>query len=344
MKHPKVSIIIPIYNAEKYLSECIESILNQTIEDWQLILVNDGSLDASSCICNEYAAKDARITFIEQKNQGVSVARNTGIEVADGDWITFVDADDMLAPYALETLNQIPIDVSVIVAGHTTEGGFSIQSCSGIKIAAFQMQKSILNFREFIKVNSQVKVINEYNCWSCWARFFKREIFANGDIRFKKGIKLGEDLLFCMQVYANCQNVWVNNSIIYYYRTNNASASRQFREDRIVNTIELCKNLSVLIPDGLDKQFSRFILDRLTACCHYYYTDTRSGLSSTEAASELRELCRLEPFAGAIKDCDFNNLACGKHNRLNIFVSVVCLKLEMYGLLLFLVRNILKKI
>ena len=97
-----ISIIIPVYNAEKYLRQCIESVLAQTFLDWELILVNDGSKDDSLNICREFAAKDSRITVIDKPNGGVSSARNRGLEEARGEWITFVDADDWLDADALE--------------------------------------------------------------------------------------------------------------------------------------------------------------------------------------------------------------------------------------------------
>lgn len=93
---PTVSIIIPVYNAECYLRQCIESVIAQTFEDWEAILVNDGSKDGSLAICQEYAAKDKRIKVIDKPNGGVSSARNKGLEVAQGDWITFMDSDDWL--------------------------------------------------------------------------------------------------------------------------------------------------------------------------------------------------------------------------------------------------------
>lgn len=97
-----ISIIIPVYNSERYLRQCIESVIAQTFEDWEVILVNDGSKDGSLDICQEYAAKDERIKVIDKPNGGVSSARNKGLEVAQGDWITFMDSDDWLDADAFE--------------------------------------------------------------------------------------------------------------------------------------------------------------------------------------------------------------------------------------------------
>ena len=101
---PKVSVIVPVYNTEKYLPRCIESILAQTFTDFELILVNDGSTDKSGKICDEYAKKDSRIVVIHKENGGVSSARNKGIEISQGELISFIDADDWITPLYLSDL------------------------------------------------------------------------------------------------------------------------------------------------------------------------------------------------------------------------------------------------
>ena len=101
---PNVSIIVPVYNAEKYISECIESILNQSYKNFELIMVNDGSTDKCGMICNQYENFDKRVRVIHQPNQGQSRARNLGVELARGKWISFVDGDDIIHPQMLELM------------------------------------------------------------------------------------------------------------------------------------------------------------------------------------------------------------------------------------------------
>ena len=99
---PEISVIVPVYRVEKYLNDCIDSILAQTFTDFELILVDDGSPDGCPALCDAAAAKDSRIRVIHQKNRGLSGARNAGLDAAEGEWIAFVDSDDMLLPQALE--------------------------------------------------------------------------------------------------------------------------------------------------------------------------------------------------------------------------------------------------
>ena len=111
---PKVSIIVPVYNTEKYLARCIDSILAQTFTDFELILVNDGSKDNSGKICDEYAQKDSRIVVIHKENGGVSSARNKGIDVAQGEWISFVDSDDWISS---DFLSSFTYDADLMICG-----------------------------------------------------------------------------------------------------------------------------------------------------------------------------------------------------------------------------------
>ena len=103
---PAVSIIVPVYNTERFLNRCIDSVLAQTYSDWELLLVDDGSTDSSGSICDEYATQDSRIRVFHKENGGVSSARNLGLDYARGEWITFVDSDDYIAPDMIEKLYE----------------------------------------------------------------------------------------------------------------------------------------------------------------------------------------------------------------------------------------------
>ena len=122
MNNPKISVIVPVYEVEEYLCECINSILAQTFVDFELILIDDGSLDSSGKICDEFAQKDNRIIVIHQENKGLSCARNTGIKTANGSFITFVDSDDLVANTYLEELynNIVSYDCDIAICKETS--------------------------------------------------------------------------------------------------------------------------------------------------------------------------------------------------------------------------------
>ena len=115
-----LSVVIPVYNIEGYLGKCLDSILAQTFPDYEVIVVNDGSTDRTPQVCDEYAAKDARIRIIHKENEGVSVARNTGIEVASGEYFLFFDGDDFMEPYTMEELYKVAKEqqVDTVVYGY----------------------------------------------------------------------------------------------------------------------------------------------------------------------------------------------------------------------------------
>lgn len=184
---PLVSIIVPVYNAEKYLPRCINSILSQTIQDFELLLINDGSLDNSYAICEQYASKDGRIHVFSKGNGGVSSARNIGLKEAKGEWIAFVDSDDELLSNFLEHLLTYNNKEINIVVGNC----IVIENSVRIKNHV-ELEQSIMTCQQFLeRLLCGINVRNEV-----WGKLFRKS-FIN-DLIFNENIKIGEDLLFLM--------------------------------------------------------------------------------------------------------------------------------------------------
>ena len=202
----KISIIVPVYNAQKYLKRCIDSILNQTYENIQLILVNDGSTDGSLDICKE-SCVDSRVSVIDKKNEGVSSARNCGIDLACGEYIAFVDADDALNKDYINKLYKkcTQYDADIAICGYIKNG----KEC----LVNRKKSDEILDFKELGRCIISDKSIGVMP----WGKLFKREII--GSIRFLQG-RIYEDDLFCFQVYSNCHKVVKINEPLYYYSEN----------------------------------------------------------------------------------------------------------------------------
>lgn len=217
-----ISIIIPVYNAERYLKKCIESILTQTYEKIEVILIDDGSKDNSGKICDEYATKDGRIRVIHKKNAGVSAARNTGIENAQGEFIAFVDSDDWLEKNSLEILHkEITEQNADIVAGTFVKirekGAVKHNLKSGIYKDG-RIAESIIDLMEFL--------------WgTVWAKLFRRDIIANEKILFNPEIPMGEDTLFLMKYMQFCKKIILKDELVYNYNCLvEGSAVRKFYE------------------------------------------------------------------------------------------------------------------
>lgn len=222
---PKISVIVPVYKVEKYINRCVDSILAQTFQDFELILVDDGSPDNCGAICDEYAARDGRIVVIHQENCGLSAARNAGIDWAfknsNSEWISFVDSDDWLH---IEYLNAL----------YSAVGG----------------NRKCVSLCRFLRVDEKEKAIEgDYTCKGitfeelysethegfsgviAWAKLYPKEFWR--DIRFPIG-KLHEDLYITHQVLYQCERiVLVNASLYFYYQRNDSIMNSEWTVRRL---------------------------------------------------------------------------------------------------------------
>ena len=236
----KISVIVPVYNVEQYVGECIESILNQSFYDIELILINDGSKDNSGFICDEYAKKDNRIKVIHKKNEGVSIARNIGIKNASGKYIAFVDSDDLVDKEIYTTMLQA-----------IEESGSDLVMCRYEKVysnrnneLAIEPLREGLYDKEQIFNNLILDMIGNDTC-RC---LYKKDIIDKYKIEFPV-IKIAEDMLFHLYYLMSCKKVYVVNKALYYYRYNELSATNNY----INNLWEILMNQLELVEDGLNK-------------------------------------------------------------------------------------------
>lgn len=195
MKHPLVTVIIPVYNSEKTLRKCIDSILYQSFKDFELILVDDGSSDLSPVICNDYAAKDSRVKVFRKINGGVSSARNLGLDHAQGQWITFVDSDDYITKGFFDGIEKADKDLLIVPYIWSQKGLYSLDKrLSNIELVAKE------NLRQFLN-NYLTTAILRGPC----AKFYKRELLK--DIRFDESMKVAEDILFVHRYLLECEQI-----------------------------------------------------------------------------------------------------------------------------------------
>ncbi len=187
---PRISIIVPVYNTEKYINKCIDSIIGQTYKDWELILVDDGSPDHAGVICDEYALKDSRIKVIHKENGGVSSARNTGLNAACGKWIYFCDSDDFLFDNSLQILvSGLSDDVEMSLAGYT-----EVSPEGEVLYSVDTHRKDILSLKEIFVLYFTP---SEYKFQGYLVnRLFSNEIIQRYNLRFNEKIYYKEDGLF----------------------------------------------------------------------------------------------------------------------------------------------------
>lgn len=220
MGDPLVSVIVPVYNAEAYLPECVDSIRAQTYPNWEMILIDDGSTDRSGQICEELAFKDTRIRVIHQKNSGVSAARNAGLDAAAGGYVCFVDGDD----WVMETMVEESIAVMEREGCDGCAWGY-LSVGAGEAVYSGRWEERMFRFPE----NAEKQ---RFLCrwilpcrlgWSVWGRVFRREIIQRNGLRFAEGQTMSEDLDFFFRYVACCRNLYYIPKALYAYRQHSAS-------------------------------------------------------------------------------------------------------------------------
>ena len=232
-----ISIVVPIYNGENYIEDCVRSILSQTYQDWELILIDNASLDESLQVCKNFSCKDDRIQVLQQhRNMGVSAARNLGIEKARGEYITFIDIDDWVEPDYLErlvTLQQKKKADMVVCEYNKVYDNDRVPFKEQIKNQGKVVSQTQNHIEEVSadKINCQLKVYEtkEYlekyflnGNTHCWGILFDRELLYG--IYFPKGITIGEDMLFLLDVAQNARTIVVTNYKGYNYYINESGA------------------------------------------------------------------------------------------------------------------------
>lgn len=223
-----ISIIIPVYNTSAYLDKCIESVVNQTFTDWECILVDDGSTDQSGNICDEWEERESRIKVIHQNNSGVSVARNHGLSIAKGEFITFVDSDDWLDIDYLESLFSLLIKTGadLVLCGMIMEYSSGVQEMY-IPTSEEVFDLSSDNTDKFIALNDKFLFYPPY------LKLFNRRIITDNSISFDKNYSYGEDLLFNFQYLRYVQRIATLSNAKYHYRVfSSNSLSKRVRLDQ----------------------------------------------------------------------------------------------------------------
>jgi glycosyltransferase involved in cell wall biosynthesis len=227
-----VSIIVPIYNAEKYLKTCIDSILNQTYENIEVILINDGSTDNSKKICYEYKKKDSRIVVINQPNCGPSISRNNGLRLSTGKYVQFVDADDYLEQDMTEKLIKFMDNSTQLVMGafnivYIKDGKTDKVTNDCDKLSGM---KSSYKKSEFLNVFGEFFLLDYINV--LWNKLYSIDVIKKNNIRFIDDLFMGEDLLFNLDYIKACDGIkFINQPLYNYLQINENSLTRKSKKD-----------------------------------------------------------------------------------------------------------------
>lgn len=235
-----ISVIIPAYNIEKYLERCIESILHQTYKDLQIIIIDDGSTDKTGEICNRYKEKDQRIIIIHKKNAGLGFARNSGLEIATGSYIVFIDGDDYVGPRHIEKMYEMVkrTGADTCIGGytkvHSHHNTEHVNPCAG-KCFFDNPAKEILP--RMCGADDRGKDFLEM---SVWRVLFSNSIIKKHNLRFVSERDLiSEDIVFDFSYYPHSKGVCCGNMVDYYYCDNEGSLTTRYRADRFLSQVKL---------------------------------------------------------------------------------------------------------
>lgn len=274
MKRPPIiSILVPVYNVETYLSTCLNSILSQIYTNLQIVLIDDGSKDNSLSVCQEYANTDRRIEVYHQENQGVAATRNNLLEKVKGDYVLFIDSDDWIETDMVDHLLSLGIqkDADIVMCDRVINDAQPLQTDS--KVIELNQEQAIEDFLH-----------HQYFVGSLWNKLIKQSLLQ--DLTFKCGISYGEDALFCWQLLKRTKIIVVSNKQLYHYRMNASSLSHTFNGhqfsayyvwDQIVNDVR------VYFPQHLSLAQAQFC-NQMTVILYYA---ARNGYKRDERVDEL---------------------------------------------------------
>ena len=249
MKEPKISIIIPVYNTERYLPTCLNSILNLDEQDFEVILVDDGSSDQSGKICDEYVNKDCRFKVLHQENKGVSAARNEALKYICGRWVSFIDSDDEVSQDFF-TISSIEESFDVIVRSSI------IQDESGNIICRKTINKECRIFNEDIKRYVVTKMRNPL-----WDKIFKRQCIGNS--KFNEKFRIEEDFLFGLLIVTGCSSIILSPKGEYILHLHSDSAMGIILKNPVkyMNTkVQMIDELSRIFSEEKDSEFLMSLL------------------------------------------------------------------------------------
>lgn len=338
----KVSIIIPIYNVEDYLEHCIKGILNQTFKDFELILVNDGSPDNSGQICDYYKKRDTRIKVVHKKNQGPGAARNSGLEIATGNYIYFCDPDDIVSPSLLSenVLLAEKNDANLVVFGYHNVFKSGNKEKKTLLRAENKFLKTKKEFRDEFEGLFKTNIM-----YTLWNKLYKKKFLDEYGYRFSDN-KVGEDTIFNYSVYRNLSRVLINQEAYYYYiRNRNGSATNIYRNDRFDLRFNETKHLEELIDfwNYNDKYRDLIINDWITTLYVGIsnLTYKKCPLTRKEKIKEVNKMVNIPNINKIVKDYSFKKIYT---NNRKILIAAVRNRLFGFSLSILKIFEVLKSL
>lgn len=325
----KFSVLVPVYNVEKYLEECLNSILNQTFTDFELVLVDDGSTDSCAAICDVYKNKYNQIKVIHQENAGLMLARRRGIKEATGEYFVFVDSDDFVKNNLLESLNKIIDENHPDMVIYNAVKYFSSGKTGKHKDLLFD------NDRFFANDKKQIydKLMNREMSNTMWTKAVNRRIVdIENDYSCYGKINLGEDLIQILPLLTNANSIYYTTQILYYYRTNPFSITKQFKIDNYQSIKKVNTQLDKYILDWGEDTYSEKAAYRFMHDVYDLFTQIATSSKETSKIQCLRYVSDDQYFKEKYRRCEISQLGSYKKLVINSIKNnnIICMEIYMH--------------
>ena len=272
---PKISVVVPVYNVRDYLERCVSGVKAQTVPDWELILVNDGSTDGSGDLCRALAGEDGRVLVLDRPNGGAAAARNTGLDAATGNTVTFLDADDSIAPDHLETLSALMENTGADAAA----SGMTLRYSDGLSDRSVRPRPGVFTGTEEIL---RAFLTDGSGIYGACGKLFRRA--AVGDIRFSAYTR-AEDALFCVRVLSRCDVYAVTDAAGYLYFRRPDSVTMRAPDVRSIDQVLAWEEIYGIL-DEIAPSLCRFAADKI---CHDIDAIFPTGGAARRELKSLRE-------------------------------------------------------
>jgi glycosyltransferase EpsJ len=324
----KISVIVPIYNVENYLEKCLNSILNQSFKNLELILVNDGSTDSSENICRKYKKKDDRVKLITKKNEGVSSARNVGLNEATGKYVAFIDPDDSISDMYFKRLFSIAEEknLDAVICGYKTVP-------SNINVVPHFNLNKIMNGKDLILSSPNVHSDNDL-CFS-WRTLYNLELINENNIRFNERLFVGEDVIFNLEYLLASNRVYAISDSLYFYTINNPNSAmrkpyKEYLENNLLLQYDLRKRLSkeygIYDNECYRRDMAKYYINNIFRLI----LNNLKNRGRPITKGDFKRILNYEMIKNSIKELGYS-YHCGNYRE---YIYFLALKYKIYSLLI----------
>ena len=317
----KISVIIPIYKVEPYLRQCLDSVMNQTYKNLEIILIDDGSPDNCGKICDEYAQRDKRIIVIHKENGGLSAARNDGLRLATGEWISFVDPDDWceLDLYEKSIAKAIETSADMVIFSPYQNSRRKEERIHAFSTDFIAEDPKVIAQLQLSALSVYYTPFSEDHRWGQgfpWDRLYKSSVIKNNNLAFSEAVRANEDVIFNILVFQHVKKVAFFDSALYHWRMNPASIGHKYTPDRV----EVDREIYQVMVDigktyGLSEEYFQAVylrtINNILAVGERCFFNPAHNENFRNSLKALANVLACSPYSTALEQVDRNKLSRG---------------------------------